>query len=205
MEYLETTFSNLVFTILSRCERHGITYQNVFRELLSLINEKRAGQRLVGQLVEFAFAHLRALQPETKPNSQNGTDGTESIMCLADEATLFRRTFDIPIALDQINDGTASWRSISTRPKTHSFVVHRRQTTYESRTLRIGDNVAEILDLLTKPRRRRWILEKFTAAEGLAMRRAIDDLLRRGVLRERGVHQQRPQKQQPLFDRDRFC
>ncbi len=205
MEYLETTFSNLVFTILSRCERHSITYQNVFRELRSLISEKRAGQRLVGQLVEFAFAHLRALQPETKPNFQNGTNGTERIMYLADEATLFRRTFDIPSALDQINDGTGSWRSISTRSKTHSFVVHRRQTSYESRTLRIGDNVAEILDLLTKPRRRRWILEKFPAADGLAMRRAIDDLLRRGVMRECGVRQQRPQKQHPLFDRDRFC
>ena len=64
MEYLETTFSGLVFTILSRCERGSITYQKVFRELLSLINEKRVGRRLVRQLVEFAFAHVRALQPE---------------------------------------------------------------------------------------------------------------------------------------------
>ena len=205
MEYLETTFSNLVFKILSRCESHSITYQNVFRQLRSLISEKRAGQKLVGQLVEFAFAHLRALQPETKPDFQNGTNETEKIMYLADEATLFRRTFDIPSALDQINDGTESWRSISTRSKTHSFVVHRRQTSYESRTLRIGDNVAEILDLLTKPRRRRWIFEKFPAADGLAMRRAIDDLLRRGVLHERGVRQRRSQKQHPLFDRDRCC
>src|SRR5437762_205871 len=186
MEYLETTFSTLVFTILSRCERQSITYQKVFRELLSLINEKRAGQRLVGQLVEFAFAHLRALQPETKPNFQNETNGTERIMCLADEATFFRRTFDIPRALDQINDGMGSWHSISTRSKTHSFVVHRRQTTYESRTLRIGDNVAEILDLLTTPRPKRWILGKFPAADGPATSRAIDDLLRRGVLRECG-------------------
>jgi radical SAM superfamily enzyme YgiQ (UPF0313 family) len=184
MEYLETTFSTLVFTILSRCERQSITYQKVFRELLSLINEKRAGQRLVGQLVEFAFAHLRALQPETKPNFQNETNGTERIMCLADEATFFRRTFDIPRALDQINDGTGSWRSISTRSKTHSFVVHRRQTTYESRTLRVGANVAEILDLLTTPRPKRWILGKFPAADGPATSRAIDDLLSRGVLRE---------------------
>ena len=205
MEYLETTFSRLVFTILSRCERHSITYQNVLRELLSVINEKRPCERLVGQLVEFALAHLRALQPETTPNFQNGTNGTERMMYLADGATLFRHTFDIPSALDQINDGTGSWRSISTRPKTHSFVVHRRQTSYESRTLRIGDNVAEILDLLTKPRRRRWILEKFPAADRLVMRRAITDLLRRGVLRECAVRQQRPQKQHPLFDRDRFC
>ena len=184
MEYLETTFSDLVFRILSRCETHNITYQKVFRQLSSLISEKRDGQELVGQLVEFAFAHVRALQPETKPNFQNGTNGTERIMYLADEATLFRRTFDIPSALDQINDRTGSWRSISTRSKTHSFVVHRRQASYESRTLRIGDNVAEILDLLTKPRRRRWILEKFPAADGLAIRRAIDDLLTRGVLHE---------------------
>jgi len=186
MEYLETTFSRLVFTILSRCEGQSITYQKVFRELLSLSKEKRTGQKLVGQLVEFAFAHLRALQPETKPNFQNGTNGTERMMYLADEATLFRRTFDIPSALDQINDRTGSWRSISTRSKTHSFVVHRRQNTYEAKTLRIGDNVAEIIDLLTKPRRKRWILEKFPAADGSATSRAIDDLLRRGVLLECG-------------------
>jgi hypothetical protein len=186
MEYLETTFSRLVFMILSRCKRQSITHQKVFRELLSLINEKRVGQRLVGQLVEFAFAHLRALQPETRPNFQNGTNGSERIMYLAVEATLFRRTFDIPSALDQINDGTGSWRSISTRSKTHSFVVHRRQTTYESRTLRIGDDVAEILDLLTTPRPKRWIVGKFPAADGPATSSAIDDLLRRGVLRECG-------------------
>ena len=162
----------------------------MFRQLLSLINEKKGGQKLVGQLVEFAFAHLRALQPEIRPNFQNGTsgtngtNGTERIMYLADEATLFRRTFDIPSALDQINDGTESWRSISTRSKTHSFVVHRRQTSYESRTLRIGDNVSEILDLLTKPRPKRWILGNFPSADGLTISRAIDDLLKRGVLRE---------------------
>jgi len=186
MEYLETTFSRLIFTILSRCEGQSITYQKVFRELLSLTREKRTGQKLVGQLVEFAFAHLRALQPETKPNFQNGTNGTERMMYLADEATLFRRTFDIPSALDQINDRRGSWRSISTRSKTHSFVVHRRQNTYEAKTLRIGDNVAEILDLLTKPRRKRWVLGKFPAADGPATSRAIDHLLRRGVLRECG-------------------
>lgn len=186
MEYLETTFSRLIFTILSRCEGQSITYQRVFGELLSLIKEKKTGQKLLGQLVEFAFAHLRALQPETKPNFQNGTNGSERMMYLADEATLFRRTFDIPSALDQINDRNGSWRSISTRSKTHSFVVHRRQNTYEARTLRIGDNVAEILDLLTKPRRKRWILGKFPAADGPATSKAIDDLLRRGVLRECG-------------------
>jgi hypothetical protein len=186
MEYLEITYSSLVFTILSRCKSQSITHQKVFRELLCLINEKRAGQRLVGQLVEFAFAHLRALQPETRPNFQNGTNGTERVMCLADEATLFRRTFDIPGALDQINDGTESWRSISTRSKTHNFVVHRRQHIYESSTLRIGDNVSEIADLLTKPRPKRWILGKFPAADGPTISRAIDDLLRRGVLRECG-------------------
>ena len=185
MEYLETTFSSLVFTILSRCERGSITYQKVFRELLSLINEKRAGRRVVGQLVEFAFAHVRAMQPKTTTNFQNGTNGTEKVMCLANEATLFRRTFDIPSALDQINDRTGSWRSISTRSKTHSFVVHGRQTIYESRTLRIGDNVAEILELLKRPRREGWILEKFPAAEAGATSAAIDDLLKRGVLRER--------------------
>jgi radical SAM superfamily enzyme YgiQ (UPF0313 family) len=186
MEYLETTFSRLIFTILSRCEGQSITYQRVFGELLSLIKEKKTGQKLLGQLVEFAFAHLRALQPETKPNFQNGTNGSERMLYLADEATLFRRTFDIPSALDQINDRNGSWRSISTRSKTRSFVVHRRQNTYEARTLRIGDNVAEILDLLAKPRRKRWILGKFPVADGPATSKAIDDLLRRGVLRECG-------------------
>jgi radical SAM superfamily enzyme YgiQ (UPF0313 family) len=184
MEYLEITFSSLVFTILSRCERHSITYQKVFRELLSLINEKRVGRRLVRQLVEFAFAHVRALQPKTTTDFQNGTNGTEKVMCLTDGVTVFRRTFDIPGVLEQIDNRTGSWRSISTGSKAHSFVVHSRQTTYESRTLRISDNVAEILELFKGPRREEWILEKFPAAEASATSAAINDLFRRGVLRE---------------------
>ncbi len=186
IECLETTYSSLFFTLLSRCQRHTITYQRVFKELLCLISERKTSQKLVGQLVEFAFAHLRALQPEARSNFQNGMNGTERIMCLADEATLFRRTFDIPSALDQINDGREDWRSISTQSKTNNFVVHRRQTTYESGTLRIGDNVSEIVSLLIKPRRKRWILTKFPAANRPTVSRAIDDLLTRGVLRECG-------------------
>jgi hypothetical protein len=205
MEYLETTFSRLVFTILSRCERQSITYQKVFRELLSLINEKKAGQRLVGQLVEFAFAHLRALQPETKPNFQNGTNGSKKVMCLTDGVTVFRHTFDIPSVLEQIDNRTASWRSISTGSSAHSFVVHGRQTTYESRTLRIGDKVAEILQLLRRPRREGWILEKFPVAEAGATSAAINDLFRRGVLRECTETDHCFGENDVLLDRDRFC
>jgi radical SAM superfamily enzyme YgiQ (UPF0313 family) len=185
MEHLEITFSGLVFTILSHCERGSITYQKVFRELLCLINEKKDGRRLVRQLVEFAFAHLRALQPKTAAYCRNGTNGTEKkVMCLDDGVTLFRRTFDIPSVLEQINDRTGSWRSISTGSKAHNFVVHAKQTSYEAKTLRIGDKVAEILQLLKKPRREEWVLEKFPAAEAGATSAAIDDLFKRGVLRE---------------------
>jgi len=205
MEYLEITFSSLVFTILSRCERGSITYQKVFRELLSLINEKRVGRRLVRQLVEFAFAHLRALQPETKPNFQNGTNGSKQVMCLSDGVTVFRHTFDIPSVLEQIDNRTASWRSISTGSTAHSFVVHGRQTTYESRTLRIGDKVAEILQLLRKPRREEWILEKFPAAEAGATSAAINDLFRRGVLRECTETDHCSGENDVLLDRDRLC
>jgi len=205
MEYLETTYSSLVFTILSRCEKSSITYQKVFRELLSLIDEKRAGRRLVGQLVEFAFAHLRALQPKTTTDFQNGTNGTEKVMCLNDGVTLFRRTFDIPSVLEQINDRTGSWRSISTGSKAHSFVVHGRLTTYESKTLRIGDKVAEILQLLKRPRREEWILEKFPAAEADATSAALNDLFRRGVLRKCAEADQAFDKKDVLLDSDGFC
>jgi len=205
MEYLEITFSTLVFTILLRCENGSITYEKVFRELLSLINEKRVGRRLVRQLVEFAFAHLRALQPETKPNFQNGTNGSKKVMCLSDGVTIFRHTFDIPSVLEQIDNRTASWRSISTGSTAHSFVVHGRQTTYECRTLRIGDKVAEILQLLKRPRREEWILEKFPAAEAAATSAAINDLFRRGVLRECTETDHRFGDNDVLLDRDRLC
>jgi len=205
MEFLETTYSSLVFTILSRCEKSSITYKKVFRELLSLIDEKRAGRRLVGQLVEFAFAHLRALQPKTTTDFQNGTNGTEKVMCLNDGVTLFRRTFDIPSVLEQINDRTGSWRSISTGSKAHSFVVHGRLTTYESKTLRIGDKVAEILQLFKKPRREGWILEKFPAVEAGATSAAINDLFKRGVLREYTETDHRFSENDMLLDCDRFC
>jgi hypothetical protein len=184
VEHLGTTFSSLIFAILSRCKTGRITYEKVFRELLFLINEKRAGGRLVGQLVEFALAHVRALQLKPEADFQKGTNGNEKVMCLASEATLFRQTFDIPRVLEQINDQPESWRSISTLSKTHSFVVHRRPTTYESRTLRIGEKVAEILALMSRPRREGWILGKFPAAEAGPTSAAIDDLFKRGVLRE---------------------
>lgn len=184
LEYLEMSFSGLVFSILSRCERSGVTYQKVFTELLTLIDKKRAGRRLVGQLVDFAFAHLRALQPKTTTNSRNGTNRPEAVMCLANDATLFRHTFDIAAALEQISNRTESWRSIPARSRAHNFVVHGRQTTYETSTLRIGENVAEILELFQQPQKERSILEKFRGAEANAVRAAIDDLLGRGVLHE---------------------
>src|SRR4030095_3322396 len=109
--------------------------------------------------------------------------GTERVMCLNDGVTVFRRTFDIPSVLEQIDNRTESWRSISTPSTAHSFVVHPRQTSYESKTLRVGDKVAEILQLLKRPRPEEWILEKFPA-EADATSAAINDLFRRGVLRE---------------------
>jgi hypothetical protein len=182
LEHLETTFSSLVFAILSRCKRSRITYEKVFRELLSLVDEKRAGQRLVRQLIEFACAHVRALQPRVTTDFRQGTNGNEKLVCLASEATLFRHTFDIPKALDQIKDRPESWRSISTRSKAHSFVVHCSPPTYESKTIRIGDNVAEILALASRPRREGWILGKFRPIEADPTKAAIDDLFKRGVL-----------------------
>jgi radical SAM superfamily enzyme YgiQ (UPF0313 family) len=204
MEYLGITFSTLVFTILSRCESGSITYQQVFRELLSLINEKRVGRRVVRQLVEFAFAHVRALQPKIRTDFQNGTNGTEGVMCLNDGVTVFRRTFDILSVLEQIDNRMESWRSISTRSTAHSFVVHPRQTSYESKTLRIGDKVAEILQLLRRPRSEEWILEKFPA-EADATSAAINDLFRRGVLRECTETDHRFRENDVLFDCYRFC
>jgi hypothetical protein len=204
MEYLEITFSGLVFRILSRCERGSIAYHKVFRELLSLINEKRVGRRLVRQLVEFAFAHVHALQPKIRMD-RNGTNGTEKLMCLNDGVTVFRRTFDIPSVLERIDNRTGSWRSMSTRSTAYSFVVYPRQTTYESKTLRIGDKVAEILRLLKRPQREEWILGKFPSPEAGATSAAINDLFRRGVLRECTETDPRFVENDVLLDRDRFC
>jgi hypothetical protein len=204
MEYLEITFSGLVFRILSRCERGSIAYHKVFRELLSLINEKRVGRRLVRQLVEFAFAHVHALQPKIRMD-RNGTNGTEKLMCLNDGVTVFRRTFDIPSVLERIDNRTGSWRSMSTKSTAYSFVVYPRQTTYESKTLRIGDKVAEILRLLKRPQREEWILGKFPSPEAGATSAAINDLFRRGVLRECTETDPRFVENDVLLDRDRFC
>jgi len=205
MEYLGMTFSSLVFTILSRCERTNITYQKVFRELLSLIDEKRGGRRLVRQLVDFALAQVHALQPKSTTDFHNGSNGTEKRLSLNDGVTLFRRTFNIPSVLEQIDNQTKSWRSIPTRSTAHNFVVHPKQMSYESKTLRIGDKVAEILQLLTRPRREEWILEKFPAGEAGATRAAINDLISRGVLRECTETDHRFGENEILFDCYRFC
>ena len=184
MEYLETTLSNLLFTILSRCSNGGITHQEVFEELLLLINEKRAGRRIIRQLVEFAGAHLRARQPENRANAQATQNGTDEVICVAGGATLFRDTFDIPSVLNRIHHRVVAWRSTPTRSTRHSFVVYPGQSGYESKTLQVGDNVATILELLTTPRRKKWVLGKFPRADAEATNVAIADLLRRGVLHD---------------------
>jgi radical SAM superfamily enzyme YgiQ (UPF0313 family) len=184
MEYLETTLSKLLFTILSRCDKGGLAYQEVFGELLLLINEKRAGRRVIGGLVEFAGAHLRARQPKNMVNAQATQNGTDQIICVAGGATLFRDTFDIPSVLERIHQRSIAWRSIPARSTRHSFVVYPGQSGYESKTLQVGDNVAMILELLTTPRRKKWVLGKFSQADAEATDVAITDLLRRGVLHD---------------------
>lgn len=184
MEYIETSLSDLLFTILSRSNKDGVTYQKVFEELLLLINERRAGRGVIGRLVEFAGAHLRARQPGNTANTAAKQNGTDEVICVAGGATLFRNTFDIPGVLERIHHRAAAWRSISTRPTRHSFVVYPGQSGYESKTLQVGDNVAMILELLTAPRRKKWVLGKFSPADAEATNVAIADLLSRGVLHD---------------------
>jgi radical SAM superfamily enzyme YgiQ (UPF0313 family) len=183
MECLELTLSSLVFTIRSRCEKNDITYQRVFRELLLLINERGAGHRLIRRLVEYALAHLRARHSGSAIKIQPAPNWSEGVICIARGVTLFRKTFDIPSALDRIHNRVGAWRSISTRSTAQNFIVYRGQTgSCESKALQVGDNIRLILELLTKPRRRKWILRKFSAAYADAASNAIDDLLERGVL-----------------------
>ena len=187
MECLEMTLSSLLFTILSRCEKNDITYQRVFRELLLLIDERRAGCRLIRRLVEFAFAHLRARHSERAIKMKPASNGSDGVICIACGVTLFRKTFDIPSALDRIQNRVGTWPSISTRSTAHNFVVYRSQTGgCESKVLQVGDNIGTILELLAKPRRRKWISGKFSAVDSEATTGAIDDLLKRGVLRDCG-------------------
>ncbi len=184
MECLEMTLSSLLFTILSRCEKNGVTYQRAFGELLLLINERRAGCRLIRRLVDYAFAHLRARHSGSAINMKPAPNGSKGGICIAHGATLFRNSFDIPSAFDRIQDRVGAWRTISTRSTAHNFVVYRSQTDgCESKALQVGDNIGIILELLIKPRRKRWILRKFPAAAAEAASNAIDDLLERGVLR----------------------
>jgi len=192
MEYLDMTLSKLVFTILFRCAKGEIGYQGVFRELLLLIDERKVGRRFIRRLVEFAFAHLDARQAKTITTAQSVPNGSENVISVAPGTTIFRNTFDIPSVLDRIHDRVANWRTISTRSTSHSFVVHRGQIGYESKTLRVGDDVGIILDLLSEPRQKKWILGKFPIADAEATSDAIDDLLNRGVLFECAAAANRP-------------
>ena len=185
MEYLETTLSNLLFTILSHCNNRETTYRRVFEELLLLINEREADGRVIRRLVEFAWAHLRARLPENTANAQSTSNGADEVIWVADGATLFRNTFNVPAVMERIDHRVAAWRSTSARSASHSFVVYRGQSGYESKTLQIGENVAMILELLNKPRPKRWVLEKFSPADTEATNVAIGDLVRRGVLANR--------------------
>jgi radical SAM superfamily enzyme YgiQ (UPF0313 family) len=185
LESLQTTLSTLLFKILERCEGDNITDQKVFKQLLLLINERGTGGRVIRQLVEFAFAHVRARRSESSKSVQFAANGTGRVLCFANGATLFRNTFDIPSVLDRIQDRGDSWRSISTRSAAHNFVVYRERASSESKTLHVSENVTIILNLLKKPRQETWILSKFPKGDAQAAGAAIDDLLKRGVLRDR--------------------
>ena len=182
LECLKTTLPSLLFTILSQCEGGTITAQRVVRELLLLINERGAGHRALRRFVEFSFAHVSARQERSSKNLQFAANGLERVLCLANGATLFRNTFDIPRALDEIHDGMKSWRSISTRSTRHNFVVYCEHVGSESKTLKIIKNVAIILAYLTASRSEAWILSKFGPVNTNAARGAIADLLKRRVL-----------------------
>jgi radical SAM superfamily enzyme YgiQ (UPF0313 family) len=182
LECLGTTLSNLVFAILSRCEG-GITPETVFKQLLLLINQRGTRGRVIRQLVEFAFAHVRAWESQPSKNVQSTANGSERVLCLTNGATLFRDTFDIPKVLDRIQDGAESWRAMSARSKAYNFVIYREHAGSESKTLRIGENVAVILALLKKPRSAAWILGRFPVADAHMVRAVLDDLCKRGVLR----------------------
>ena len=183
LECLGTTLSTLPFMILSRCGGDDITPQSVFKQLLLLINERGTRRRVIRQLVEFAFAHVRAWESQPSKNVQSTANGSERVLCLTNGATLFRDTFDIPKVLDRIQDGAESWRSISARSKAYNFVIYREHAGSESKTLRIGENVAVILDLLKKPRSVAWILGRFPVADAPMVPAVLDDLCKRGVLR----------------------
>src|SRR6266403_2400548 len=104
MECLEMTLSSLLFTILSRCEKNGVTYQRAFGELLLLINERRAGCRLIRRLVDYSFAHLRARHSGGAINMKPAPNGSKGVICIARGATLFRNAFDIPSVFESIQN-----------------------------------------------------------------------------------------------------
>jgi hypothetical protein len=111
-------------------------------------------------------------------------NGSKGVICIARGATLFRNAFDIPSVFESIQNRVGAWRTISTRSRTHNFVVYRSQTGgCESKALQVSDNIGQILELVTKPRQKKSILRKFPAADAEAASNAIDDLLERGVLR----------------------
>jgi hypothetical protein len=176
LEHLETRLPTLLFTILSQCKGGNITHQEVLKQLLLLINARGPDRSVMRQLVKFAFAHVHARQSEGSNCMQFATNGCQRIMHLANSATLFRNTFDIPSVLDRMHNAAESWRSVSVRSTTNNFVVYRQHTGSESKTLRVGENIAVVLDLLQKPRPKGWILRKFPVAD------ALNDLVKRGVL-----------------------
>jgi hypothetical protein len=176
LEYLETGLPTLLFTILSRCKAGNITYQEVFKQLLLLIDQKGPDPGVMRQLVKFAFAHVHARQSKDSNSLQIAKSGCQRMMHLSNSATLFRNTFDIPSVLDRMHDGADPWRSISVRSTTNNFVVYRQRTGSESKTLRVSKNVAIALDLLQKPQARLSVLGRFPIAD------ALEDLIERGVL-----------------------
>ncbi len=182
MEYLKTNLCDLAFSILARCDKGQTTHSRVFRELLCLIDETDRRGRVINQLIQFAWAHFRAREPQKISTNNQSVGNFADTICVAPRTTIFRNTFDIPRALDRIDHRVASWRSISTRSTSHSFVVHRGKSGYESKTLAVDNEIGLLLKLLATPRPRAWALKKFSPVHERVTEGAIEDLLERGVL-----------------------
>jgi radical SAM superfamily enzyme YgiQ (UPF0313 family) len=165
---------------LSHRKGGRMTAAITFGLLADLIRARVAQSEALCELINFIGAHARAREEKDCPAVDFESDNNE--LRVDRSATLFRRTFDIPKVLQRLKDGLRITEVRRGHGVKNNFVVYRSPGSFESKTLRLSDEVAGIINMIQERERVSYAMDGFAHTKSTRGRMAILDLVERGVL-----------------------
>lgn len=183
LDCTKLTLAQCISGLLRRIQRAHIDATVTFWALLSLIRVHGADSDsdALCELIAFVYAHRRIPEEKAAPSPTFLPDN-ESTVWTDGATTLFQNTFDIPIVLQRLREGMPFAEVLRQQRKASNFVVFRRRGALDSQTLRVSDDLADVLYAARNPQPLRKIIKRFAATEAMYARVAVMDLVERGVL-----------------------